>query len=295
MGIIQTSLAVLALLIGMNVMAQDFKSFTYFENDSTQLELDLFLPKNRDTLKSPLVIYVHGGGFMAGNRKDGHRLAKYLAERNIACATLSYTLSMEGKGFGCKENLAEKIKAIQIAANQVWESTAFLLSKSVELNIDPSKVFIAGSSAGAETVLHAAFWDREQMHLYGIILDNEFKYAGVIAGAGAIMDLNLINKTNAIPLMAFHGDEDLLVPYKVASHHYCPPNSNGWLMLFGSRAIADHLQHLGESTALTTFQGGGHSYAGAYFYEDQKIVGNFINMVLSKERFNIHKIIPSKE
>ena len=140
-------------------------------------------------------------------------------------------------------------------------------------------------------MLHAAHWDRAQMQLFEQALSPEFKYAGIIAGSGAIMDLNLITSGNMIPTMLFHGDADYVVPYRIAAHHYCPPDSPGWLMLFGSMAIAQHLQELGESCQLTSFIGGDHSYAGAYFYQDQEPVAGFIDRVLAGENFNIYESI----
>ena len=203
---------------------------------------------------------------------------------------------MKGKGFGCDVLLPEKVKAIQIAASQLWHATAKLVEQSGQYRIDTSEIFIAGSSAGAETVLHAAHWDREQMQIFEPALSPSFSYAGVISGAGAIMDLNLITEENMIPTMVFHGDADPLVPYGVAAHHFCPPNSPGWLMFFGSFAIAEHLQELGGTCHFTTFQGGGHSRAGAYFYQDQKPVGDFIESVLAGETFNLHRtIVPEPE
>ncbi|MDO1499037.1 alpha/beta hydrolase fold domain-containing protein [Winogradskyella maritima] len=70
--------------------------------------------------------------------------------------------------------MSEKVKAIQIASSQLWQATAFLREKSSELNLDSTKIFIAGSSAGAETVMHAAYWNRNQMQLYENRLPTEF-------------------------------------------------------------------------------------------------------------------------
>lgn len=235
--------------------------------------------------KTLLVIYVHGGGFKNGERQAGHQLASYLVGQNIACASITYTLYMKDKSFSCDGILSEKIKAIQIAASQLWNSTAYLIDQSDQINIDINQIFIAGSSAGAETVLHAAHWNRDQMQLFDNGLSAKFKYAGIISGAGAIMDLNLITKENKLPTMLFHGDADPLVPYATAAHHYCPPNSSGWLMLFGSHSIAKHLEMLVGTCQLTTFEGGKHSFAGAYFYQNQQPVADFINEVLSGEKF----------
>ncbi|MCP4310116.1 MAG: alpha/beta hydrolase [Bacteroidetes bacterium] len=271
------------------------QTLTYFTNDSISLELDLFLPESGNTEPLPLLIFMHGGGFSRGDRFKGYKLANHLSDRGIACATISYTLYMKGKSFGCDGILSEKVKAIQIAASQLWHATAFLNKLSDQYHIDTSRIFIAGSSAGAETVLHAAYWEREQMQLFDPMLSPAFKYAGVISGAGAIMDLNMITRENMIPTMLIHGDADPLVPYGVAAHHYCPPDSPGWLMLFGSYAIAEHLQELGGTSQLTTFREGDHSFAGAYFYQDQQPVGDFMERVLAGESFIVFQTIETQQ
>jgi acetyl esterase/lipase len=292
--ILPACLFLAAMLSAQEVQTLDFQTFTYFTNDSISLDLDLFLPDQDAQTPIPLLIYVHGGGFANGNRDGGHKLAAYLTSRNMACASITYTLYMKDKSFGCDGILSEKIKAIRIAASQLWHATAFLIEKSGSFHIDTTRIFISGSSAGAETVLHAAHWDREQMQFFDPVLSPEFRYAGVIAGAGAIMDLNLITPENMIPTMVFHGDADPLVPYGIASHHYCPPDSPGWLMLFGSHAIAEHLQDLGGTCQLTTFLEGDHSFAGAYFYQEQEPVADFIERILAGETFNLFQSIETE-
>ncbi|MBI9070937.1 MAG: alpha/beta hydrolase fold domain-containing protein [Melioribacteraceae bacterium] len=290
----KNTLVILILFISFNVTAQEFKTYTYFSEDSLSLYMDLFLPDANLNVKTPLVIFVHGGGFALGNRTAGHSFAKHLISENIACASISYTLYMKGKSFSCDGVTSEKVKAMQIAANQLWQATAYLIGKAGEINIDTAKIFIAGSSAGAETVLHAAYWDRDEMQLYKNPLANSFKYAGLIAGSGAIMDLNLITNRNNIPTMMFHGDKDPTVPYATAAHHYCPSNSTGWLMFFGSLSIAKHLEELNGTCELTTFKDGKHGYAGEYFNKDQYHVSDFINKTLSGEKFITYNIVKTK-
>ena len=71
------------------IQAQDPFTFTYFSNDTISLELDLFVPEKETDELTPLLIYVHGGGFSQGDRYGGYELARYLNSRNIACATIS--------------------------------------------------------------------------------------------------------------------------------------------------------------------------------------------------------------
>lgn len=284
----------LSLFLGNNINAQSFETITYLSNDDYKLELDLFLPNRQSNEKTPLLIYVHGGGFAGGNRTEGHNLAAFLAEKNIAVAAISYTLYMKDKDFGCDGITSEKVKAMQIAANQLWAATAYLLDNKEKLNFDENKIFIGGSSAGAETIMHAAYWDRKGMSLFKHKLAPEFKYKAIISAAGAIMDLNLITKENNIPTMVYHGDKDKLVPYATASHHYCEPNATGWLMFFGSHSIAQHMRKIGGSYYLTTFTGGGHKHSGTYIYENHEPIYNFMTMVLAGSSFNMEMTKESK-
>ena len=273
--------------------AQKMQTITYFQNDTLKLDLDLFLPEKPTDAKLPLLLYVHGGGFSIGERKDGHSICKYLAQNGYATATITYTLYMKGKKFSCDGVLSEKVKAFQYGANDLWLATSWCIRNSEKYNIDTSKIFVAGSSAGAETALQAAFWDFNTMNMYGTQLPKGFKYAGLVSGSGAIMDLNLITKDNLIPMMFFHGSGDMTVPYGTAAHHYCKTNASGWLMLFGSYAIFNHIKDLNGTTALYTFCGGGHEYSGALFEKDQQIMLGFLNDVLAQKKFQTHVTMPT--
>jgi poly(3-hydroxybutyrate) depolymerase len=278
-------------LAGFAAGAQDFKTLTYFANDSTKLELDLFVPKEKSKEKLPLLIHVHGGGFSGGERKNGHHICSYAAQHGYVAATITYTLYMKGKNFSCGGQLPEKVKAFQIAANQLWQATIFLMKNADKYNIDINKIFISGSSAGAETVLHAAYWDRDVMGLYQEKLPASFKYAGLISGSGAIMDLNLITKQNLLPMLFFHGSVDPVVPYDNAAHHYCPTNSSGWLMLFGGYSIFKHVAELQGTARMVTYCGGGHEYSDEMFAHDQAVVVSFMDRVLKNEHFYEHTVV----
>lgn len=271
-------------LLTLNLYSQDYTTVTYFTDDSVKLEMDIFKPVT-DKTKNPTFIYVHGGGFSSGQRSDGHLICQYMAQHGFVAASISYSLYMKNKSFSCDGITSEKIKAIRYGVNDLWLATVYLIDHSDEYKTDPAKIIIAGCSAGAETVLHAQFWNYEKMNWTDKKLPQGFKYAGVISGAGAIMDLNLITKQNLVPLMLFHGDHDNLVPYKTAAHHFCDPSSTGWLMLFGSSSIYDHIVTLDGSVKLYTFSGSGHEVANYYFEKEMEQVINFSHMALSDKKF----------
>jgi poly(3-hydroxybutyrate) depolymerase len=284
-------LLLLALITCALAQAQEFKTVTYFANDTLKLEMDIFMPKTKSKEKLPLLVHVHGGGFAGGERKNDHAISRAAAAEGFVAANITYTLYMKGKNFSCEGILPEKIKAIQIAANQLQQAVIYFLKNQNTYNIDPKKVFISGSSAGAETVLHAAYWDTKMMSMYPDKLPSDFKYAGLISGSGAIMDLNFITPKNLVPMMFFHGSCDTTVPYGTASHHYCPASSSGWLMLFGSYSIYNHVLGLRGNAKLVTFCGGGREYSAELFTKDPQPVVDFMKGVLKGEKQQSHIIV----
>lgn len=283
----------LLLLLSASLQAQKMQTLTYFKNDTLSLQLDLFTPEKPTNARLPLLLFVHGGGFSGGDRTSGHVLCRHLAKNGYAAATISYPLYVKNKKFSCDGSLVEKVRAFRHGTAALWAATGFFIDKAASYNIDPSQIFIAGCSAGAETVLHAAYWDKSKMDYYHTPLPDGFRYAGLISGAGAIMDLNLINKQNLIPMLFFHGNGDKTVPYGTAPHHYCEPGTPGWLMLFGSYPIHQKAIELDGTSALYTYCGGGHEYSGILFEKDVDILREFLDSVRAKKKTQTHVIMPT--
>ena len=231
-------------------------TYHVFENGDS-LQLDFYKPKLLDK-KLPLLLYVHGGGFSGGQRNDDNTVyfATTLAEKGYAIVSISYRLIMKKLGFGCNTETEDKINAFNTAAEDVSYAINYVINNPETFNIDTNKIVISGTSAGAESVLHLAYvYD-------GDVLPPDFKFAGVIGMAGAITTLDKIDSEKAIPTQLFHGTNDNLVPYHIASHHYCNPDDEGYMMLYGSRAIADRLKGLGKPYYLFSINGGTHSWSG---------------------------------
>jgi poly(3-hydroxybutyrate) depolymerase len=277
-----------------HIQAQEVKTMTYFQNDTIKLDLDLYLPQKKTNEKTPLILFAFGGGFSGGERTSEKDFGMFMAKNGYAVASISYSLYMKEKDFGCKGTLTEKIKAIQIGVSDMWQATSFLIQHANQHNLDTSKFFVSGISAGAEIGFHASFWDYKLMNLYAGNLPENFKYSGFIGGSGAIMDINLITKEKAIPMLLAHGNNDTTVPYSAGSHRSCPTNASGWLILFGSYAVYNQMNDLHKDIELITFCGGGHEYSGYLFHDGKQYVLDFVNDVLKKKNFTSHIIIPSK-
>jgi acetyl esterase/lipase len=173
------------------------------------------------------------------------------------------------------------------AVEDLHDATVFIIQHKDQFGIDPQKIILAGSSAGAETVLDAVY---DQPFKYEA--DPTVSYAGVISMAGAIPDTARVTAETAIPSLFFHGTCDNLVPYGKASHRYCKPDQPGYFVLNGGQVIAEKLRLLGKPYWLHTTCGGNHSLAGSpmseYFDEIMEFSYHF---VLNGKRDQIHTII----
>ncbi|MEM7299208.1 MAG: alpha/beta hydrolase [Bacteroidota bacterium] len=124
----------------------------HYDDTEVQKQLfHLFLPNTEGNF--PLVIFIHGGGFTGGNPgsvfTDASRRAnaKYFLDNGFAYASIGYRLIAEDTpdNEGVIKSLSDSKRALQ-----------FIRYYSDELHIDPDKIAVMGTSAGAGTALWLA-------------------------------------------------------------------------------------------------------------------------------------------
>ncbi len=94
----------------------------------------------------PVVVFIHGGGFRAGNKEQlGADLLKRCLDAGISVAAINYRLT-DTAPFPAA--FLDSARAVQL-----------LRSKAKEWNLDPKRVAATGSSAGAGTALWIGFHD----------------------------------------------------------------------------------------------------------------------------------------
>ncbi len=260
---------------------------TYTGSEETELKLDLYLPRGDAMDNRPLLLYMHGGGF-AGGRRDEPQFNQFierLAKMGYAVASMSYRLTMAGQSFGCDQPASNKIRTFQLAVEDIRKATNYVLKHQKEWGVDGNRIVLAGSSAGAEAVLHAAYWRDEDLLPGSPQLPDGFRYGGVISLAGAMVDTSLITRRTAIPTQLFHGTCDNLVPYGTAPHHYCAEGDPGYLVLHGAHSIARRLENLGQPYHLVTGCGGGHEWNDQPLYRQLHLITGFLQTAVLDGRF----------
>lgn len=246
------------------------------------LEMDIYQSDQDSSDNRTVLIYVHGGGFSGGARNEPEIVAfcENMAKRGVVTVSISYTLTMKGKSFGCNQAAKNKLETFRIAANEVTAATHYLLERKEELRINDKNIVLSGSSAGAEAVIHAAYLEEALGNL-----PKDFKYGGLVSMAGAISDIDLITKETAIPMQFFHGTCDELVPYGNDPHHFCSENDPGYLMLYGAGAIIEKLGNINQPYYLITACNGDHTWASIPFRKKLDEIAEFIEKDVVQGKF----------
>src|SRR5690606_7418028 len=111
---------------------------------------DIFLPES--DAASPVVIYIHGGGFTGGDKAKHYPrsepLIRKLLEHDVAFASINYRLLNKEDGQGIIKSLNDCKRALQ-----------FIRYHADGLNIDRRRVILMGGSAGAGASLWIGLQD----------------------------------------------------------------------------------------------------------------------------------------
>lgn len=243
----------------------DKSTYEYANKDGESLKLDVYDPVGDIATDRAAIIWMHGGGFAGGKRDNGAevKFMETAAQKGYVAVSISYRLTRKGKSFSCDAPRHEKMETFREASKDLWDAIYYVASNDEKFRINPAKLIIGGSSAGAEGMLNALYmrdWLYEGPSRY-----HDIQPMAAFSLAGAMIDARYINENNAIPAVFFHGTDDNLVPYATAPHHYCDPSDIGYIWLDGSRTIADKLKALETSYLLYTFVDARHEISGIPF------------------------------
>ena len=266
------------------------ETYEYSVKDGASLKFDFYHPENDTSQMRPLLVFMHGGGFAIGKRDDEEiiKLAENFARKGYVVASISYRLSRKDKGFNCDTSVEDKMEAFRLAGEDLLDAICFLIDRKEKFRINPEKIIMGGSSAGAETILMATY-DKDIFFKTSEKYKN-IKPAAIISLAGALTNIELITSKNAYPGIFFHGTEDPLVPYETAPHHYCDKNKAGYLILHGSKTLADKLKELNSDYLLYTITGGKHDIFEITPEKFSAIVDFLFTVVIKEKTYQKHLV-----
>ena len=248
----------------------------YKQIDDITLYLDLYMPENE--VNPPLIMWIHGGAWLFGDRKSP--IMMWQVERGYALASIEYRLTGQGifpsHIIDCKDALI------------------YLKKNAGEYGYDTSRIAVGGDSAGGHlaalmgTSSGHADWEpagadcsvQAVVDYYGpVALGREWESASnPEAPESQLLGEFVLSKrgraraayANPItyidgsepPFLILHGDADDTVPYSQ------------------SIFLRDALETAGVSVALHRVHGGGHGFGGV---EVNAVVDAFLDRHLKAE------------
>lgn len=131
---------------------------TYAERESGELALDLYRPEVEDP---PLVVYVHGGGWVAETRANIPDPERYAAEWGCAIASVSYRLQEVPDGADVEVDPSNPTPrgAFPDHFVDVKAAIRWLRAHADDYGYDATDVAVWGSSAGGHLALLAGVVD----------------------------------------------------------------------------------------------------------------------------------------
>lgn len=104
--------------------------------------LDIYLPQGGPQPGKPTIVWIHGGGFVAGDKQDVAPYLKILAGRGYATVAVGYARAPNALYPG--------------PVMQANTALGFLQREGRRLGLDPDRIVLAGDSAGAHIAAQLA-------------------------------------------------------------------------------------------------------------------------------------------
>src|SRR3989339_692287 len=191
----------------INLVSQDLKNIEYATINGEHLFLDLYLPDS--SVKPKVILFIHSGGWVYGDKSEFDSAAKALREKGYCTILINYRLAnFDGTGAVFPAQIYDVKAAVR------W-----IRAHADEYQLDTTKIGVVGSSAGA--------------HLGAILgttnvisISNQDFVDGLVS---AFLDCNINNiscnsvaieaspityvTNNDAAFLVYHGDADELIPF----------------------------------------------------------------------------------
>lgn len=286
------------------------------------LTMDVYLPEGNSSRPRPLFVMIHGGAFYNGDKAEPEfeGWCRYFASLGYVAASVNYRM-----GFLL---LSDEVQRAGYRALQDANAAIRYLVGQERYHVDPQRVFVAGTSAGAITALNLAFMrekDRPRSSRGGVVGDiiglfgnnivdegpidkinpgdtTAFRIRAVGNMWGALSDLSMMSNAN-VSIISFHSENDPIVPYGYDNPFrilfkdklFEPLNGVVFDKMYGSSMIDQRARSLGYRTQLHTYQEKAHALhqdedgnLTPHFYEFERQMADFFSAEMEDDPVRAH-------
>lgn len=238
----------------------------------TAQRIDVYLPANRNSTDTKILVMVHGGAWTTGDKTDFNEYIPVFKQRlpGYAFFNINYRLAQ-----------LPSANLFPTQENDVKAAFAFILAKAQEYGFNKEKLVVFGASAGAHLALLQAyknttakinalvdlFGPTDLVALYNSFSDPFERFAiqsmlgGTPTTAPAIYQssspLNFVS-VQSPPTLIFHGGADPLVPIQQ------------------SLSLKTKLEQVGIPVQMVTYPAEGHGWIGTSLADTYNKIEGFL-------------------
>ena len=207
--------------------------------------LDIYRPANPPPSALPLVVWVHGGGFVSGRRSDVANYLKALAGRGFVTVSVDYSIAPGA--------------TYPTPLRQLNAALGYLTREGADLGVDSSRLILAGDSAGAQIVAQVSNLATSPAYAQAVGIAPTVKpqnIAGVVLFCG-LYDLKAMNTDGPFGLFlktviwSYSGSRDGLADPKFAlmsvKSHVTPKFPAAFISAGNADPLASHSHALAET------------------------------------------------
>lgn len=207
------------------------------DGQTVTLRLDMYEPAGDTVAARPAIVWVHGGSFCCGTKTSAEIVDEANAFARKGYVNVSIDYRLVSGGCGADADIIRCVTAIGHAREDAQTAVRFLRAQAATYRIDPDRIAIGGSSAGAITALNVGYSPENP----GPGDHQGFSSAvrAVQSISGAQLASGPIDAGDA-PALLFHNTSDPLVPYAWAT------------------TTVDQATAAGLLAVLRTWEGSGH-------------------------------------
>lgn len=253
------------------------EEITYKQVGERDLKMDVY--RSGASVDTPVIVYVHGGAWVAGDKRDELRRIRMPIDLIVAggCTFVSV-----------QYRLVDEFTKYPAPVQDVKDAIRFLWKNAGELGIDPERIAVLGVSAGAHLGLMAgltpdkAFIGDESLAQYPCTVRTVVSWSGPtdltlfdqITPLSERLTFYFIGKTHidrpdlyreaspatylaesSIPMMLIHADLDSIVPYAQSEHLYKEAKKLGVDVEFITITNSEHVyKPIGEGPTVPDIQ-----------------------------------------
>ncbi len=239
--------------------------------------LDLMLPRRTKNKYgeplfkdgAPVVFYLHGGGWINGNRYTSAQAVEFFSERGIASVGVSYRFSKDGD-------------TLETCVTDCFDAVRFIAKNAEKYNLDPNRFLAYGASAGGHLTLMMLTAEAKDFPGDPTLADAAFKFIGGVAmcppttlvDAEAWNGEDYINVGRLEKLLNCSGEPMWALAKKLSPLHLLKKDSPRILIVHGeddktvsiegSILMVKKAEQIGADVQLVRAPGAGHNFKGKH-------------------------------